>query len=137
MERELSLELVRVTEMAALASAGWVGRGDKNSADNAATSAMRAMFDTVSIRGTVVIGEGEMDEAPMLYIGEPVGNRQGPEVDVAVDPVEGTDSVAKGSDNAIAVIAMAQKGQLLHAPDIYMDKLACGPSLAGKLSQYP
>ncbi|MFD2115556.1 class II fructose-bisphosphatase [Paenibacillus yanchengensis] len=134
MERELALEIVRVTEMAALASAPWLGRGDKNSADGAATSAMRAMFDSVSIDGTVVIGEGEMDEAPMLYIGEKVGNTMGPEVDVAVDPLEGTEIVAKGLNNALSVIAVASKGQLLHAPDMYMEKLACGPALAGKLS---
>ncbi|WNQ09011.1 class II fructose-bisphosphatase [Paenibacillus aurantius] len=134
MERELALELVRVTELAALASARWMGRGDKNRADDAATTAMRAMFDTVSIRGTVVIGEGEMDEAPMLYIGETVGNLQGPEVDVAVDPLEGTESVAKGHDNALSVLAVAPKGHLLHAPDIYMEKLACGPELKGFLS---
>lgn len=134
MERELALELVRVTELAALASAPWMGRGDKNSADGAATSAMRAMFDSVSIRGTVVIGEGEMDEAPMLYIGEEVGSLNGPEVDVAVDPLEGTEIVAKGLNNAMSVIAVAGKGQLLHAPDMYMEKLACGPALAGKLS---
>lgn len=134
MERELSLEIVRVTELAALASAPWMGRGDKYAADHAATSAMRAMFDSVSIRGTVVIGEGEMDEAPMLYIGEKVGNMGGPEVDVAVDPLEGTDIVAKGLNNALSVIAIASKGQLLHAPDMYMEKLSMGPELAGKLS---
>lgn len=134
MERELALEIVRVTELAALASAPWMGRGDKNSADEAATIAMRTMFDSVSIRGTVVIGEGEMDEAPMLYIGERVGNTEGPEVDVAVDPLEGTESVAKGLNNALSVIAIANKGNLLHAPDMYMEKLACGPELAGKLS---
>ncbi|MCI3919904.1 class II fructose-bisphosphatase [Paenibacillus sp. TRM 82003] len=134
MERELALEIVRVTELAALASAPWMGRGDKNSADGAATEAMRAMFDSVSIRGTVVIGEGEMDEAPMLYIGEPVGNQDGPEVDVAVDPLEGTEIVAKGLNNALSVIAVAGKGQLLHAPDMYMEKLAVGPKLKGKLS---
>lgn len=134
MERELALEIVRVTELAALSAAKWMGRGDKNNADGAATSAMRAMFDSVSIRGTVVIGEGEMDEAPMLYIGEQVGNGQGPEVDVAVDPLEGTELVAKGLNNALAVIAIANKGNLLHAPDMYMDKLAVGPALAGKLS---
>lgn len=133
MERELALEVARVTELAALASARWMGRGDKNAADGAATAAMRAMFDSVSIRGTVVIGEGEMDEAPMLYIGEEVGNSQGPEVDVAVDPLEGTESVAKGLDNALSVIAIAGRGQLLHAPDIYMEKLAVGPELAGHL----
>ncbi len=133
MERELALEIVRVTELAALASAPWMGRGDKQNADAAATSAMRAMFDSVSIRGTVVIGEGEMDEAPMLYIGEAVGNQDGPEVDVAVDPLEGTEIVAKGLNNAISVIAVANKGNLLHAPDMYMDKLAVGPKLKGKL----
>lgn len=132
MERELALELVRVTELAALASAPWMGRGDKNSADGAATSAMRSMFDSVSIRGTVVIGEGEMDEAPMLYIGEEVGSLNGPEVDVAVDPLEGTEIVAKGLNNAMSVLAVAGKGQLLHAPDMYMEKLAFGPALVGK-----
>ncbi|TVY05533.1 class II fructose-bisphosphatase [Paenibacillus cremeus] len=134
MERELALEFVRVTELAALSAARWMGRGDKHEADGAATSAMRAMFDTVAIRGTVVIGEGEMDEAPMLYIGEQVGNGQGPEVDVAVDPLEGTELVAKGLNNALAVLAIANKGNLLHAPDMYMEKLAVGPLLAGKLS---
>ncbi|MCC3373097.1 class II fructose-bisphosphatase [Cohnella sp. REN36] len=134
MERELALEIVRVTELAALASAPWMGRGDKHGADGAATAAMRAMFDTVSIQGTVVIGEGEMDEAPMLYIGEAVGSANGPEVDVAVDPLEGTEIVAKGLNNAMSVIAVASKGNLLHAPDMYMEKLAVGPALAGKLS---
>ncbi|MBB6637014.1 class II fructose-bisphosphatase [Cohnella thailandensis] len=134
MERELALEIVRVTELAALASAPWLGRGDKNSADGAATSAMRSMFDTVSMKGTVVIGEGEMDEAPMLYIGEEVGSGNGPELDVAVDPLEGTEIVAKGLNNALSVIAVAGKGNLLHAPDMYMEKLAVGPELAGKLS---
>lgn len=134
MERELALEIVRVTELAALASAPWIGRGVKGEADQAATSAMRAMFDSVSIRGTVVIGEGEMDEAPMLYIGERVGNGEGPEVDVAVDPLEGTEIVAKGMSNALSVIAIAPAGKLLHAPDMYMAKLAVGPELRGKLS---
>ncbi|TBL67906.1 class II fructose-bisphosphatase [Paenibacillus thalictri] len=134
MERELALEIVRVTELAALAAAKWMGRGDKIQADGAATSAMRAMFDSVSIKGTVVIGEGEMDEAPMLYIGEKVGNLQGPEVDVAVDPLEGTELVAKGLNNALAVVAVAGKGNLLHAPDMYMQKLSMGPQLAGKLN---
>lgn len=133
MERELALEIVRVTELAALSAAQWMGRGDKNQADGAATSAMRTMLDSVSVQGTVVIGEGEMDEAPMLYIGEQVGNGQGPEVDVAVDPLEGTELVAKGLNNALAVIAIANKGCLLHAPDMYMEKLAVGPALAGKL----
>ncbi|MCM3703021.1 class II fructose-bisphosphatase [Paenibacillus macerans] len=134
MERELTLEIVRVTELGALAAARWVGRGDKNAADEAATAAIRSMFDSVSIDGTVVIGEGEMDEAPMLYIGEKVGNGLGPTADVAVDPLEGTEVVAAGLSNAQAVIAVADKGSLLHAPDIYMEKLACGPELAGKLS---
>jgi fructose-1,6-bisphosphatase II len=132
-ERELALEVIRVTELAALASSKWVGRGKKNEADDAATKAMRAMFDSVSIRGTVVIGEGEMDEAPMLYIGEQVGNQAGPEVDVAVDPLEGTNIVAQGLDNAISVLAIANKGNLLNAPDMYMQKLAVGPQLAGKV----
>lgn len=134
MERELALEIVRVTELAALASAPWMGRGNKDDADRAATTAMRTMFDSVSIRGTVVIGEGEMDNAPMLYIGEKVGNEQGPEVDVAVDPLEGTEIVAKGLNNALSVIAVAPKGGLLHAPDMYMEKLAGGPELRGKIS---
>jgi fructose-1,6-bisphosphatase II len=133
MERELAMEIVRVTELAALSAAQWMGRGNKNEADGAATTAMRAMFDSVSVKGTVVIGEGEMDEAPMLYIGEQVGNGQGPEVDIAVDPLEGTELVAKGLNNALAVIAMANKGCLLHAPDMYMEKLAVGPLLTGKL----
>lgn len=134
MERELALEIVRVTELAALASAPWMGRGNKDDADNAATTAMRTMFDSVSVKGTVVIGEGEMDNAPMLYIGEQVGNRQGPEVDVAVDPLEGTEIVAKGLNNALSVIAIAPRGRLLHAPDMYMEKLAAGPALKGKIS---
>lgn len=134
LERELSLEIVRVTELAALASAPWTGLGDKNNADEAATEAMREMFDSVSMKGTVVIGEGEMDESPMLYIGEQVGTGQGPELDVAVDPLEGTELVAKGFNNAMSVIAVANKGNLLHAPDMYMEKLAVGPALAGKLS---
>ncbi|RXJ01818.1 class II fructose-bisphosphatase [Anaerobacillus alkaliphilus] len=131
MERELALEIVRVTEAAALASAQWMGRGKKNEADNAATSAMRAMFDSVNMKGTVVIGEGELDEAPMLYIGEELGNNHGPEVDIAVDPLEGTSIVAKGHPNAMAVIAIADKGCLLHAPDMYMEKIAVGPKAAG------
>jgi fructose-1,6-bisphosphatase II len=134
MNRELTLEIVRVTELAALASSQWMGRGVKNEADGAATTAMRRMLDSVPINGTVVIGEGELDEAPMLYIGEKVGNLIGPEVDVAVDPLEGTELVANGLNNALAVIAIADKGNLLHAPDIYMEKLAFGPSLKGHLS---
>jgi fructose-1,6-bisphosphatase II len=133
MERELALELVRVTEAAALASAQWMGRGKKNEADQAATSAMRAMFDSVAMKGTVVIGEGEMDEAPMLYIGEALGTMEGPEVDVAVDPLEGTNIVAKGLNNAMSVLAVGKKGTLLHAPDMYMNKIAVGPQAAGKV----
>ena len=130
MNRELSMEFVRVTEAAAIACGHSVGRGDKNGADQLAVDAMRKMFDTVNISGTVVIGEGEMDEAPMLYIGEKVGCG-GPEVDIAVDPVEGTNLVAKGQPGAIAVIAIAPKGCLLHAPDMYMDKIAVGPRARG------
>lgn len=130
MNRELSMEFVRVTEAAAIACGRSVGRGDKNGADQLAVDAMRRMFDTVNISGTVVIGEGEMDEAPMLYIGEKVGGG-GPEVDIAVDPVEGTNLVAKGQPGAIAVIAIAPRGCLLHAPDMYMDKIAVGPRAKG------
>ncbi|WCN38038.1 class II fructose-bisphosphatase [Aneurinibacillus uraniidurans] len=133
MERSLTMELVRVTEAAALASARWMGRGQKDEADGAATSAMRAVFDTVPMQGTVVIGEGEMDEAPMLYIGEKLGQGGGPEVDIAVDPLEGTNIVAKGTWNAMTVLAVADRGNLLHAPDMYMDKIAVGPEAAGKI----
>ncbi|NTW04495.1 MAG: class II fructose-bisphosphatase [Peptococcaceae bacterium] len=133
MDRELTLEVVRVTEVAALAAAGWMGRGKKNEADGAATNAMRAMFDTIAINGTVVIGEGEMDEAPMLYIGEKLGNSSGPEVDVAVDPLEGTNILAQGLPNALAVVAIADRGNLLNAPDMYMEKIAVGPRAAGKI----
>ncbi|MCD8510075.1 MAG: class II fructose-bisphosphatase [Bacillus sp. (in: Bacteria)] len=133
MERSLSMELVRVTEAAALASARWMGRGNKDAADKAATEAMRDVFDTVPMKGTVVIGEGEMDEAPMLYIGEKLGNGYGPRVDVAVDPLEGTNIVANGEWNALAVLAIADNGNLLHAPDMYMDKIAVGPESVGKV----
>ncbi|NLP37314.1 MAG: class II fructose-bisphosphatase [Firmicutes bacterium] len=131
MERELALEFVRVTEAAALAAGRLMGRGDKEAADQAAVDAMRRVFDTIHIAGTVVIGEGEMDEAPMLYIGEKVGTGDEPEVDVAVDPLEGTNLVAKGLPNALSVVAVAPKGCLLHAPDIYMDKIAVGPKAKG------
>lgn len=133
MERSLTMELVRVTEAAALSSARWMGRGKKNEADDAATSAMRTVFDTIPMRGTVVIGEGEMDEAPMLYIGEKLGTGNGPLVDVAVDPLEGTSIVARGSWNALSVIAIADGGNLLHAPDMYMQKIAVGPESVGKI----
>ncbi|MGJ7920719.1 class II fructose-bisphosphatase [Neobacillus sp. LXY-4] len=133
MERSLTMELVRVTEAAALGSARWMGRGKKDEADDAATSAMRDVFDTVPMKGTVVIGEGEMDEAPMLYIGEKLGTGFGPRVDVAVDPLEGTNIVAAGGWNALAVVAIADTGNLLHAPDMYMEKIAVGPEAVGKI----
>jgi fructose-1,6-bisphosphatase II len=133
MERSLTMELVRVTEAAALSSARWMGRGKKEEADDAATSAMRKVFDTIPMQGTVVIGEGEMDEAPMLYIGEDLGTGDGPEVDVAVDPLEGTRIVAEGTWNALSVIGIADRGNLLHAPDMYMQKIAVGPAGVGKI----
>ncbi len=128
LDRNLALDLARVTEAAALAASRWMGRGRKNEADGAAVEAMRRAFDTVAIDGTVVIGEGEMDEAPMLYIGEKVGHG-GPAMDIAVDPLEGTSIVAKGAPNALAVVALAEAGNFLHAPDIYMDKIAIGGGL--------
>ncbi|REB05914.1 class II fructose-bisphosphatase [Sporosarcina sp. BI001-red] len=133
MERSLSMELVRVTEAAAVAASHWMGRGLKNEADDAATTAMRTVFDTIPMQGVVVIGEGEMDEAPMLYIGEELGTGTGPFVDVAVDPLEGTNIVASGGWNALAVLAIADKGNLLNAPDMYMDKIAVGPECVGKV----
>ncbi|MFS0673180.1 class II fructose-bisphosphatase [Ornithinibacillus sp. 179-J 7C1 HS] len=133
MERSLTMEIVRVTEAAALASARWMGRGKKEEADDAATTAMRDVFDTIPMRGTVVIGEGEMDEAPMLYIGEKLGTGTGPLVDIAVDPLEGTNIVAKGTTNALTVIAIGDHGKVLHAPDMYMKKIAVGPEAVGKI----
>jgi len=133
MERSLSMEIVRVTEAAALSSARWMGRGVKGEADDAATTAMRTVFDTIPMRCTVVIGEGEMDEAPMLYIGENLGTGEGPGVDVAVDPLEGTAIVAQGSWNALSVIAIADEDELLHAPDMYMEKIAVVPEAVGKI----
>jgi fructose-1,6-bisphosphatase II / sedoheptulose-1,7-bisphosphatase len=127
-DRNLALELVRVTEAAALAAARWMGKGKKNEADGAAVEAMRRAFDAVAIDGTVVIGEGEMDEAPMLFIGEKVG-QGGPAMDIAVDPLEGTTITAKGGPNALTVVALAERGHFLHAPDIYMDKIAVGAGL--------
>ena len=132
MDRELVVEFARVTEAAAINCAHWIGRGRKNDADGAAVEAMRKMFDTVKISGTVVIGEGEMDEAPMLYIGEEVG-MGGPAVDIAVDPLEGTNLTAKNMNGAIAVMAIAEKGGLLHAPDMYMDKIVVGPKAKGAI----
>jgi fructose-1,6-bisphosphatase class II len=133
MDRNLALEFVRITEAAALASAEWMGRGDEKSADKAAVDAMRKAFDSVRIDGTVVIGEGERDEAPMLYIGERVGQRSedAPAVDIALDPLEGTTICATGGVGAIAVIAVAERGKFLHAPDTYMEKIACGPEARG------
>src|SRR6188474_1471853 len=130
-DRNLALELVRVTESAALSCARWVGRGDKEAADQAAVDGMRAVLDTVAMSGVVVIGEGEKDEAPMLYNGEEVGNGQQPEVDVAVDPLEGTRLTATGQPNAIAVIAVAERGTMLFpGAAVYMDKIACGAAIA-------
>ncbi len=127
------LEFVQVTEAAALAAARLMGRGQTDAVDRAAVEAMRGVLADLPIRGRVVIGEGERDEAPMLYIGEEVGRGTGPEVDIAVDPVEGTNLVAKGLPNAISVIAASERGGILHAPDIYMEKLIVGPSAAGRV----
>lgn len=130
-DRDLALDLARVTEVAALASAHWVGRGEKESADGAAVDAMRKMLDTVAMRGTVVIGEGEKDNAPMLFNGETVGSGVGPEVDVAVDPVEGTTLVALGQPNAIAVVGVASGGSMFSPGSaVYMDQIVAGPALA-------
>ena len=129
-DRMLSLGLARVSEAAALASADLIGRGDEKAADQAAVNAMREQLNKLDIRGTVVIGEGERDEAPMLYIGEEVGTGSGPEVDIALDPLEGTTLTAKDMPNALTVIAMGPRGSMLHAPDTYMDKLAIGPGFA-------
>ena len=126
-DRMLSLGLARVSEAAALASARLIGRGDEKSADQAAVDAMRTQLNQLDIQGVVVIGEGERDEAPMLFIGEEVGTGSGPEVDIALDPLEGTTLTAKDMPNALAVIAMGPRGTMLHAPDVYMDKLAVGP----------
>ncbi|MCZ6625515.1 MAG: class II fructose-bisphosphatase [Deltaproteobacteria bacterium] len=127
MDRNLALEVVRVTEAAALSCARLMGRGDEKAADQAAVDAMRRAFNDFPIEGTVVIGEGERDEAPMLYIGEKVGAGGGPQVDIALDPLEGTTICANGGPNALAVIAIAEKGNFLHCPDTYMDKIAVGP----------
>jgi len=135
MDRNLALEFVRITEAAALASARFMGRGDEKGADQAAVDAMRKAFDSVNVEGTVVIGEGERDEAPMLYIGERVG-KKGAElaIDIALDPLEGTTICAKGGVGSISVIAVAEKGNFLHAPDTYMEKIACGPAAKGHIS---
>lgn len=136
MDRNLALEFVRITEAAALASAAYMGRGNEKAADQAAVDAMRRAFDSVNIDGVVVIGEGERDEAPMLYIGEPVGKKgpDAPAVDIALDPLEGTTICAKGAEGAISVIAAAERGNFLHAPDTYMNKIACGPAARGVIN---
>jgi fructose-1,6-bisphosphatase II len=140
MDRNLALEVVRVTEAAALSCSRLMGKGDREGADRLAVEAMRRAFETVAVRGTVVIGEGERDEAPMLYIGEKVGmgwqagaNTSMPKVDIAVDPLEGTNLCATGANDAIAVIAMAEDGKFLNAPDTYMDKIAVGPGAKGAI----
>src|SRR5664279_5326550 len=130
-DRNLALELVRVTEAAAMAAGPWVGRGDKNGGDGAAVDAMRALIGTVSMRGIVVIGEGEKDDAPMLYNGEEVGDGTGPLCDVAVDPIDGTTLMAKGMPNAVAVIAVAERGKMFDPSAVfYMEKIAAGPEAA-------
>ena len=139
MEQLLALEMVRVTEAAALASARFMGRGEKDEADRAAVEAMRRTMDEIEFAGTIVIGEGERDEAPMLWIGEPVGRRtpagvdDNPEIAIAVDPLEGTNLVAHGQAGAITVLAASEKGGLIHAPDTYLEKLCVGPLAAGKV----
>jgi fructose-1,6-bisphosphatase II / sedoheptulose-1,7-bisphosphatase len=132
LDRVLVLEMVRVTEAAAIAASKWIGRGDNDAADAAAVEAMRAALNELPFDGTVVIGEGERDEAPMLYIGEKVGSEldAGPKIDIALDPLEGTTITAKAGPNALAVLAIAENGCLLHAPDVYMEKLAIGPGYA-------
>jgi len=132
-DRMLSLGLARVSEAAAIASVSLIGRGDEKEADEAAVNAMREQLNLLDIAGTVVIGEGERDEAPMLYIGEEVGTGNGPGVDIALDPLEGTTLTAKDMPNALTVIAMGPKGSMLHAPDVYMEKLAVGPGFSPKL----
>lgn len=129
LDRNFAMEAVRVTEAAALSSYKWMGLGDEKAADQAAVNSMRRALNTLSIDGTVVIGEGERDKAPMLYIGEKVGIGQGPEIDIALDPLEGTTTCATGGPNSLAVIAMAEKNGFLHAPDVYMDKIAVGGGL--------
>ena len=129
MDRNLALEVVRVTEAAALSASREVGRGDEKAADKAAVDSMRSALNSLHIQGRVVIGEGERDEAPMLYIGEEVGRGEGPKVDIALDPLEGTTITAKGGYNAMAVVAMADEGGFLNAPDTYMQKLAVGPGV--------
>jgi fructose-1,6-bisphosphatase II len=135
LDRNIALDLVRVTEAAALAASRWMGRGDKEGADGAAVDAMRLALRTVSMDGTVIIGEGEKDEAPMLYNGERIGDGSPPECDIAVDPIDGTTLTSKGRGNALAVIALSEKGSMFDpGPCVYMDKLAVGPELVGMCS---
>lgn len=133
MERNLALEFVRVTEAAAISCAEWFGKGDKNAADQAAVDSMRERFNYVDFKGEVVIGEGDKDEAPLLYIGEKIGTGKGPEMDIAVDPLEGTSLTAKGKPNAISVLAAGAKGTLLKAPGTYMEQIAVGPKAVGTI----
>ncbi len=134
MDKNLALDFVRATEHASIAAAKWIGKGDNNAADDAAVKEMRDRFNKIDFRGRIVIGEGERDEAPMLFIGEEVGTKNGLEVDIAVDPLEGTNLTAKGLNGALSVLAAAPKGNLLHAPDTYMDKIAVGEKARGKVS---
>jgi fructose-1,6-bisphosphatase II / sedoheptulose-1,7-bisphosphatase len=133
MDRNLALEVVRVTEAAALAASRQMGRGDEHAADQVAVDAMRTALNSLAIKGTVVIGEGERDEAPMLFIGEEVGLGEGPAIDIALDPLEGTTITAKGLTNALAVVAMAESGGFLYSPDVYMDKIAVGIGLPDQI----
>lgn len=133
MDRNLALEFVRVTEAAALSVGRWIGRGDEKAADHAAVESMRKAFDSIRFEGTIVIGEGERDEAPMLYIGEKVGGKDGPKIDIACDPLEGTTITALGRSEALSVIAAAEEGNFLHAPDTYMQKIAVGPKAKGAI----
>jgi len=133
MDRNLALEFVRVTEAAALSVGRWIGRGDEMAADHAAVEAMRKAFDSIKFQGRIVIGEGERDEAPMLFIGEQVGGGDGPKIDIACDPLEGTTITALGRSEALSVIAAAEEGNFLHAPDTYMEKLAVGPQAKGAI----
>lgn len=132
--KSLLLDFLNVTESAAISTLPWIGSGDKVAADNAATNVMRDIFNQMPISGTVVIGEGEIDEAPMLFIGEKLGMGNSPEMDIAVDPIEGTTPTVNGQRNAITVMAVAPKDSLLHAPDMYMEKIAVGPKAKGKVN---
>src|SRR3989338_4902320 len=133
MDRNLALDFVRATEAAAISSAFWMGKGNEKASDQAAVEAMRKAFNVIDMEGTIVIGEGERDEAPMLYIGEKVGSGKGMKLDIAVDPLEGTTITARGDPNAMSVLAAAPAGGLLNAPDTYMDKIAVGPKCAGAI----